>query len=268
MKPEIIKNLSDIFQDKVLIDKDGVEFWYARDLQKLLGYIEWRNFQKIIRKAQNSCKKSGVSITEHFVDVNKSIKSGNGAMQEIVDLKLTRYACYLIAQNGDPDKTEIAFAQAYFAIQTRNYELIQERINDLERIKAREKLSRSEKQLSGIIFEVTKDERAFGIIRSKGDRALFGINTDEMKKRWKVPKYKPLADYSPTLVLKGKDFANEMTVHNTREKNLKTKNFLSIEHVENNATVRKAMIDRGIVPESLPPEKDVIKVKKILNKKD
>lgn len=266
MNPKIVKSLTTDFEKNKHQTKEGVDFWYARDLQKLLGYLQWKNFIKVIRKAKKSCEKGGVSAQEHFADVGKVLLVGNNANLTINDLILTRYACYLIAQNGDPSKSQIAFAQAYFAIQTRKLELLEEKINQIERVNAREKLSKSEKQLSGIIYERTKNEKAFGYIRSKGDEALFGLSTAKMKVRWAVPKSKPLADFAPTVVLKGKDFANEMTVFNTQEKNLNKTKEITEEHVENNRIVRSAMKERGIVPEDLKPEIDVKKVKRKLLK--
>lgn len=265
MNPKTVKSLTTNFEDNKHQTKEGVDFWYARDLQKLLGYIQWRNFEKIIKRAQKSCKSAGVPMQDHFADVSKSIISGKGATFETNDIILTRYACYLIAQNGDPSKSQIAFAQAYFAVQTRKLELLEEKINQIERIKAREKLSKSEKQLSRMIYEKTKNEKAFGYIRSKGDEALFGLSTAKMKVKWAIPKSKPLADFAPTVVLKGKDFANEMTVFNTQEKNLNKTREITEEHVENNKIVRSAMKERGIIPENLKPEADVAKVKRKLN---
>ncbi len=265
MKTDIIQSLTKNFESYKQTTEQGVEFWYARDLQKLLDYSKWENFHKVIEKAKTSCKNARIPIIDHFPDIRKSIKSGKGAVSDISDYMLTRYACYLIAQNGDPSKEQIAFAQTYFAIQTRKYELIEERIKLNERLLAREKLSESEKQLSGVIFERTKDEKAFGVIRSMGDKALFGLSTKSMKIKWGVPKTEPLADYSPTVVLKGKDFANEMTIFNTKEKNLQTTNKLIEEHTDNNLIVRSAMLERGIIPEKLAPEEDIKKVKKKLN---
>jgi len=269
MNPKIVKSLTTNFEDNKHQTKEGVDFWYARDLQKLLEYTEWRNFEKIVKKAQKSCRNSGVPVQDHFVDVNKSIISGKGATFETNDIILTRYACYLIAQNGDPSKSQISFAQAYFAIQTRKLELLEEKINQIERVKAREKLSKSEKQLSGMIYERTKNEKAFGYIRSKGDEALFGLSTAKMKIKWAIPKSKPLADFAPTVVLKGKDFANEMTVFNTQEKDLNKTREITEEHIENNKIVRNAMKERGIIPENLKPEADVKKVqRRLTNSKD
>ncbi len=266
MNPKIVKSLTTDFESNKHQTKEGVDFWYARDLQKLLGYIQWKNFEKIIKKAQKSCKNAGVPTQEHFADIGKVLLVGNNANLTVKDLILTRYACYLIAQNGDPSKSQIAFAQAYFAVQTRKLELLEEKINQIERVKAREKLSKSEKQLSGIIYERTKNEKAFGYIRSKGDEALFGLSTVKMKIKWAIPKSKPLADFAPTVVLKGKDFANEMTVFNTQEKDLKRTREITEEHIENNKIVRNAMKERGIIPENLKPEIDVKKVKRKLLK--
>jgi DNA-damage-inducible protein D len=261
MKEEVVKALTGDFESYKHKTPDGVEFWYARELLKLLGYSKWENFERVIYKAIESCKSTGGIISDHFPDIRKMIKFGKGAESEIKDYMLTRYACYLIAQNGDPSKSQIAFAQAYFATQTRNFELLQNKIHDLERLQAREKLAKSEKQLSGLIYEVTKDEKAFGYIRSLGDKALFGLSTADMKIRWGIPKAKPLADFAPTVVLKGKDFANEMTIFNTHEKKLKVTRDIADEHQENNSIIRKAMVERGIVPESIEPEMDIKKVK-------
>ena len=268
MNPQIVKSLTTDFEGNKHYTKDNVEFWYARDLQKLLGYKQWRNFEKIIKKAKKSLKNTGMTTQKHFVEVSKLLFVGGGAGFPTNDYILTRYACYLVAQNGDPSKSQIAFAQAYFAIQTRKFELLQEKINQIERIRAREKLSQSEKQLSGVIFERTKDEKVFGFIRSQGDKALFGLSTKDMKIKWRVPKSKPLADFAPTVVLKGKDFANEMTVFNTQEKDLQKTGEITEEHIENNRIVRNAMKERGIIPENLKPEADVEKLKRKLSIKE
>jgi len=221
MKSEIVKSLAVTFEDHSRTTDSGVEFWFARDLQHLLGYSEWRNFQKVIIKAKTSCEASGNRIIDHFVDVNKMVSLGSGSEREIDDIMLTRYASYLIAQNGDPRKEQIAFAQNYFALQTRKFELIEKRINDWERLQARQKLTLSEKELSELIYERTGNDRDFGIIRSKGDQALFGKSTQEMKMTLGVPKSRALADFLPTITIKAKDFATEITVFNTKEKDLR-----------------------------------------------
>jgi len=195
MKKEIIKQLTTDFESYANQTQNGVEFWFGRDLQHLLGYSEWRNFTNVINKAKTACETSGHHISDHFVDVNKMVTIGSGSQREIDDFMLSRFACYLIAQNGDPAKEPIAFAQNYFAVQTRKYEIIEQRINDWERLHARQKLSLSEKELSGLIFERTGNEKDFGLIRSKGDQALFGFTTSEMKDRLGVPQSRPLADF-------------------------------------------------------------------------
>ncbi len=262
MKKEIIKSLTNTFESHSYTTENGIEFWYARDLQHLLGYTKWDNFLKVINKAKTSCEAGGNNISDHFADVGKMVKIGSGTEREINDIILTRYACYLIAQNGDPRKEEIAFAQNYFAVQTRKFELIEKRIRDWERLKARQKLSLSEKELSGLIYEKTGSDKNFGLIRSKGDQALFGKTTQQMKKKLSIPKSRALADFLPTITIKAKDFATEITVFNTKEKDLQTERQISAEHITNNRSVRKILLQRGIKPEELPPEEDIKKLER------
>ncbi len=212
MKKELIKSSTDDFESYCNHTKDRIEFWFARDLQHLLGYTEWRNFNKVINKAKTACETSDHKILDHFVDVSKTIEMPKGASKDIPDFMLTRFACYLIAQNGDPQKEVIAFAQNYFAVQTREYEIIEKRINDWERLHARQKLSLSEKELSELIFERTGSEKDFGMIRSKGDKALFGFTTGQMKQRPVVKSNRLLADFLPTITIKAKDFVTEITL--------------------------------------------------------
>ncbi|OQX78348.1 MAG: DNA damage-inducible protein D [Bacteroidetes bacterium 4484_249] len=269
MKKEIIQSLTNNFEDHSHITENGIEFWFARDLQHLLGYTEWRNFFKVITKAKITCEATDNAVSNHFVDVNKTIAMPKGASKEIQDIMLTRYACYLIAQNGDPRKESIAFAQNYFAIQTRKFELIEQRIKDWERLQARQKLTYSEKELSELIYENTGNDRNFGIIRSKGDKALFGgHNTKQMKARLGVPQNRPLADFLPTITIKAKDFATEITVFNTKEKGFKTERQISAEHITNNRSVRKILLERGIRPEELPPEEDIKKLERRVKSDD
>ena len=265
MKKEIIQNLAYNFEDYSRTTENGIEFWFARDLQQLLGYSEWRNFQKVIIKSKITCEASNNLINDHFVDTNKTIQMPKGATKEINDLMLTRYACYLIAQNGDPRKESIAFAQNYFAMQTRKFELIEQRIKDYERLQARQKLTLSEKDLSELIYEKTGNDRNFGMIRSKGDQALFGRSTKQMKTKLGIPNNRALADYLPTITIKAKDFATEITVFNTKEKDLRNERSISAEHITNNRSVRKILIDRGIKPENLPPEEDIKKLERRVN---
>jgi len=263
MKSEIIYSLTKNFESFAQKTEEGLEFWLARDLQHLLGYSKWDNFKGVISKAKTSCEVSNQNINDHFADVGKKVSIGSGAEKEVGDIMLTRYACYLITQNGDSKKEEIAFAQRYFALQTRKAELIEQRILEYERVQARKKLSATEKELSDVIFEQTGKENNFAIIRSKGDLALFGKNTQAMKEQWKV-KNKPLADFMPTILLKAKDFATEITIFNAKENNLNTENKISVEHVTNNKTVRDTLISRGITPEKLNPEEDIKRVERRL----
>jgi len=262
MDREIVVRLHTSFEDMVRKSRDGgTEYWCARDLQTLLGYEQWRNFAKVIDKSITSCQKAGYDPRDHFAAVSKMVDLGSGAKRRIEDIALTRYACYLIAQNGDPSKDPIAFAQTYFAVQTRKQETIERRLAEAERIGARQKLTQSEKELSGIIFDRLRQNESFGRIRSKGDRALFGGQTTrDMKGKLGVPKNRPLADFLPTITIKAKDFANEITNFNIKQNGLGTELRITDEHVKNNRDVRRLLVDRGIVPEALPPAEDVKKV--------
>jgi len=266
MKAELVKSLTIDFENHSHTTDSGIEFWFARELQHLLGYSKWDNFNNVIEKAKVACENSENDVFSHFPDAGKMVQLGVGTEREIDDIMLTRYACYLIAQNGDPRKEQIAFAQSYFAIQTRKFELIEKRINNWERLQARQKLSHSEKELSELIYEKTKNDRDFGIIRSKGDTALFGGNTTQtMKDKLGVPKGRALADFLPTITIKAKDFATEITVFNTKDKNLYSENQISTEHITNNSSVRKILLERGIKPEELPAEEDIKKLERIVN---
>lgn len=269
MKAEIVRTLTDTFEAHAQQTEAGIEFWLARDLQHLLGYAEWRNFSSTaISKAKIACEVSGHAVSDHFVDVNKMVDLGSGSQREVDDLMLTRYACYLIAQNGDSRKPEIAFAQTYFALQTRRAELIEQRLLESERLQARRKLTETEKELSQVIYEQTGGTQNFALIRSKGDNALFGKSTQAMKAQWKVPDTRPLADFAPTIILKAKDFAAEITIFNARQHQMTTESAISSEHVTNNQAVRKTLLERGIRPESLPPSEDVKKVERRLAAED
>lgn len=264
MKKEIIQSLTNNFESYANKTDSGVEFWLARDLQQLLGYDKWDNFLGVISKAKIACETSGHAVADHFADAGKMVKLGSGSEREIPDIMLTRYACYLIAQNGDPRKEQIAFAQNYFAVQTRKFEVIEKRTQDSERLLARHKLTETEKKLSGVIFEQTGSDKNFALIRSKGDKALFGYTTQEMKNRLGVPGSRALADFQPTILLKAKDFATEITIFNSKEKGLRSEQSISDEHITNNRSVRKTLLERGIRPESLPAEVDIKKVERKL----
>jgi DNA-damage-inducible protein D len=268
MKKEVVYSLTDMFEAHAQQTDSGVEFWLARDLQYLLGYTKWDNFLNVVSKAKTACDVSGHTVLDHFADVGKMVDLGSGSQREVDDLMLTRYACYLIAQNGDPKKQEIAFAQTYFAIQTRKAELIEQRLLEAERVSARKKLTATEKELSDVIYEQTGGNQNFALIRSKGDQALFGKSTHTMKAQWKVPDNRPLADFAPTIILKAKDFATEITLFNTRQHQMKTEGAISKEHITNNEAVRKTLLERGIRPENLPAAEDVKKVERRIASED
>lgn len=251
----LCKTLDDIRHE------NGVECWYARELYLLLGYARWESFESVITKAKESCKKAGGEITNHFRDLTKMVKIGSGVEKSVTDVKLTRYACYLIAINGNPKKEEIAFAQAYFVSQTRKIEVLEQKMADFERIDSRDKLKLTEKEFSAMVYSRGVDGRGIGEIRSFGDQAFFGgRTTDDMKQKLKVPKSKPLADFLPTVTLKAKDLATAMTTENTRRKNLRGKGQILNEHVSSNRSVRGALVQTNIYPENLPAAEDIRRI--------
>ena len=265
MNTELIHRMQETFDALVqtLPDDEGIEFWFARDLQEPLGYARWENFLTAIQRAIESCRTTGADPEKHFRGVTKMVPIGSGADRPVEDFMLTRYACYLIAQNGDPRKEPIAFAQSYFAVQTRKQELIEERLKLMGRLEARDKLRASEKALSDNIFERGVDDAGFGRIRSKGDAALFGGNTTQaMKDKFGITQTRPLADFLPTLTIAAKNLATEMTNHNVQQADLREEPSITREHVQNNASVRQMLGQRGIRPEALPPEEDIKKLER------
>ncbi|SFP82517.1 DNA-damage-inducible protein D [Butyrivibrio proteoclasticus] len=264
MDKKTIMTMKKNFDDIMHTTEDGsVEFWYARELMECLGYATWRRFKEAIERAKESCESAGIEVSDHFAGAGKMIDLPKGAKREVDDIMLTRYACYLIAQNGDPRKEEIAFAQSYFAVQTRKQELIEERIAYIERTEARGKLRESEKRLSQNIYERGVDDAGFGRIRSRGDQALFGgKSTQDMKKKLGVSDKRPLADFLPTLTIAAKNLATEMTNYNVEEKDLQGEGAITTEHVQNNLSVREMLGTRGIKPEELPPSEDIKKLER------
>ncbi len=260
MKKQIITKLTKNFEE-YSFKKENIEFWFVRDLQKLLGYGDLRNFLNVVEKAKQSCRNAGFEVLDHFVNITKMVSLGSGSEREVEDIMLTRYACYLIAQNGDSKKEEIAFAQSYFAVQTRKQEIIEERITLKERFDARNKLVKSETELSKLIYERDVDEKGFARIRSKGDETLFGgFTTKQMKIKLGMPQNRALADFLPTVTIAAKNFATEITNFNVKNNDLRGENNISNEHVRNNKRVRNVLLENSIMPEKLPPEEDIRKL--------
>lgn len=265
MKKEIISRLTRSFEEAVHIEQE-IEYWMARDIQDILEYDKWSNFLNVIEKAKIACQKSSQIVRDHFADVRKMVQIGSGREREIPDIMLSRYACYLIAQNGDPRKETIAFAQSYFAFQTRKQELLEKRIEMVERLVARQKLSQTEKELSATLYEHGVDDQGFARIRSKGDQALFGgFTTIQMKRKLGVPESRPLADFLPTITIKAKDFASEITHFNVKKEGFLGEEQITEEHVKNNQDVRNLLAKSNILPENLPPEEDIKKLERRIN---
>jgi DNA-damage-inducible protein D len=268
MEKATITKLNKNFEEYAY-EQDGIDYWLARELQDLLGYADWRNFLNIVEKAKESCKTTGEVLLDHFVDVTKTIAMPKGAEKDVPDIMLSRYACYLIAQNGDPKKEQIAFAQSYFAIQTRKQELIEERIQLMERLQAREKLAATETELSKNIYERGVDNKGFANIRSKGDWALFGgYNTSAMKRKLGIAENRPLADFLPTITITAKQLATEITNFNVKQYDLKGEVKITNEHVKNNTDIRNLLGKSGIKPEKLPAEEDIKKLERRINTAD
>ncbi len=247
----------------------GTEFWLARDLQSIFGYVHWANFERVIHKAMMACEAAGHAVDDHFLRLEKIEDISARRSLKVTDYALTRYACYLVAQSADATKDQVALARNYFASPANEQDTVEGRRADAERIEARRKLSESEKVLSGLIYEHVEDDEGFRRIRTKGDQALFGgVTTRQMKRRLRVPKGRAMADFLPTLTIKAKDFANEITNFDIKRDYLHTEAQITREYIKNNREIRKVLERRKIKPEELPAAEDVKKVERRLSKED
>ncbi len=262
----IQKNLESI--KRVSNDDHPMEFWSARDLMPMLGYTKWQKFTEVIERAKAACKLSGQNIDDHVTGAGKMIATGKGATRKIEDFFLTRYAFYLIAQNGDPRKPEIALAQTYFATQTRKQELLEQRDMESKRLDARAKLRETESKIESTVYERgIKYPVEFATFKNKHIEALYGgISASQLKKIRKIPPKRSLADFDSHVELKAKDFALAMTDHNIKEKDIRGKEAMNTEVVKNSRETRQALLNRGIKPEHIKPEEDLKLVESRKNK--
>ena len=263
MEQNIIEIVQKSFEEIKITDETWFEFWSARDLMKWLWYKKWQTFEKVIEKAEVACNNSLIESKNHFTDASKMVWLGSWSNRNIKDYFLTRYACYLIAQNWDSRKIEISLAQTYFASQTRKLELAEQEIENNKRLEARKKLAKSEKQIEDTIYSRwIKLPVEFATFKNKKIEALYNISIKQLKaKRW-IPENRALADFDSEVELKAKDFIYAMTDHNIKEKNIIWKQNLNEELVSNAKETRNTMLKRWIVPEELRAQEDLKLIEK------